>query len=158
MNEIKLREVRGEDIIHFYEHQLDPVARHMGAFHPPDVTDWDAFSARWERIRADETVTVRTIVVDGDVAGNLLSYEHLGRRMVGYWLGRDFWGRGIATAALKLFLQLLPARPLYAGVAKDNAASRRVLEKCGFVICGEKRAFAEARQAEIEEYEMRLDG
>jgi RimJ/RimL family protein N-acetyltransferase len=105
MDGLKLRDVRGEDLIDFYEHQMDPVARHMGAFLPPDGADWDAFSARWERIRADEAVTAQTIVVDGQVVGNIVSFEYLGRRQVGYWLGRDFWGRGIATAALRVFLQ-----------------------------------------------------
>ena len=41
-------------------------------------------------------------------------------------------GRGIATAALTAFLRLEQTRPLYAGVAKHDAASVRVLQKCGF--------------------------
>jgi RimJ/RimL family protein N-acetyltransferase len=43
-----------------------------------------------------------------------------------------FWGRGVATEALSAFLGLEPVRPLYAGVAKHNVASIRVLQKCGF--------------------------
>ena len=158
MKEILLRDIRGEDIVHFFEQQLDPVARHMAAFTPADSTDWEAYATRWDKIRADASVTARTIEVDGQVAGNIVSFEYLGRREVGYWLGRAFWGRGIATAALQLFLELVPERPLFAGVVKDNEASRRVLEKCGFVITSEKKGFANARGAEVEEYVMRLEG
>ena len=55
---------------------------------------------------------------------------------MGYWLGSDYWGKGIATQALRQFLQIDTVRPLYAHVAKHNLGSRRVLEKCGFVVVG----------------------
>jgi RimJ/RimL family protein N-acetyltransferase len=57
-----------------------------------------------------------------------------GQREVGYWVGRDFWGRGLATKALKIFLEIEETRPLYGVVAVHNIASQRVLEKCGFKI------------------------
>lgn len=47
-------------------------------------------------------------------------------------------------------------RPLYARVVKDNLASQRVLQKCGFTICGENKGFANARGKEVEEFIMRL--
>jgi RimJ/RimL family protein N-acetyltransferase len=53
---------------------------------------------------------------------------------VGYWVGREFWGRGIATRALAAFLDEVSERPIYAGVADTNLASIRVLEKCGFTV------------------------
>jgi RimJ/RimL family protein N-acetyltransferase len=88
--------------------------------------------AHWERIRADKSVVTQTIGVDGQVAGNLVSWEQEGHHEIGYWLGRDYWGRGIATQALALFIAQVKARPLYAYVAVHNIASMRVLEKCGF--------------------------
>jgi RimJ/RimL family protein N-acetyltransferase len=66
------------------------------------------------------------------------SFERDGKREVCYWLGQDFWNKGIATKALSAFLQLEKRRPRWAGVAKRNAASIRVLEKCGFVLSGEE--------------------
>jgi RimJ/RimL family protein N-acetyltransferase len=81
---------------------------------------------------------VRTIEVDGQVAGTIGSWEQDGRQFVGYWLGRDFWGRGLATAALAELVQELPMRPLHAFVAASNAGSIRVLEKCGFVRAEER--------------------
>jgi RimJ/RimL family protein N-acetyltransferase len=56
------------------------------------------------------------------------------KREVGYWIDRAFWGRGVATEALSAFLCLEHIRPLYAGVAKHNVASIRVLQKCGFTL------------------------
>ena len=89
-------------------------------------------------ILADPGVLARAVVADGRPAGNVVSFEHEGRREVGYWIGREFWGAGVATAARAAFLDLETARPLYAGVARWNAGSLRVLEKCGFAVCDEE--------------------
>jgi RimJ/RimL family protein N-acetyltransferase len=126
---VTLREVHDEDLAIFFQHQGDPESNRMAAF---PARDQAAFDAHWARIRADSRIVVRTIVVDGQVAGNLVSFEQGGAREVGYWLGREFWGRGIATSALTQFLQLVTVRPLHAVLAPHNVASRRVLEKCGF--------------------------
>ena len=80
---------------------------------------------------------MRTVLADGDVAGNVVSFVQGGEREVGYWIGREFWGRGVASRALAAFLRIEKQRPLTAHVAKHNVASRRVLEKCGFRLCGE---------------------
>ena len=77
-------------------------------------------------------VMARTIVVGGLVAGYVSSWEQDGKRLVAYWIGREHWGKGIATAALSEFLVLEPMRPLHAWVAVHNVGSIRVLEKCGF--------------------------
>lgn len=132
--DIRLRAVVDSDLPIFFEQQLDPDATRMAAF---PAREREAFLAHWAKIRADAAVTLRTIVCDGQVAGNIVSWEQAGEREVGYWIGKDYWGRGIATRALWEFLRLIPARPLYAHVARHNFASRRVLEKCGFRLCGE---------------------
>jgi len=94
--------------------------------------------AHWERILADPVVVVRAIVADGRLAGNMLSFERDGVREVGYWIARELWGGGIASAALAGSLDVEIRRPLYAGVARWNAGSLRVLEKCGFAACGDE--------------------
>jgi RimJ/RimL family protein N-acetyltransferase len=97
--------------------------------------DREAFMALWSRILAKTDIVKRTILFDDQVAGNIVSFtEDDGHREVGYWLGRDFWGKGIATRALTAFIEIVTERPLYAEVAGPNHASRRVLEKCGFRI------------------------
>jgi len=140
-----------------FEQWADPVAAHMAAFTAPDHMDRDAFERRWSRLRADETILNRVIVVDGEVAGSIGSWGDPGEREITYWVGRSYWGRGIATDAVKAFLAVERTRPLHARVASDNVASRRVLEKCSFRAVGTDRGFAHARSAEIEEFVLRLE-
>lgn len=152
-----LREVRDEDLPLLFEQWTDPIAEHMAAFTTPDQADWDAFERRWSRLRADESLITRAIVVDGEVTGTIGSWGDPGEREVTYWIGRSHWGKGIATGALSAFLAVDLSRPLHARVAYDNVASRRVLEKCGFHIIATERGFAQARSAEIEEQVLRLE-
>jgi RimJ/RimL family protein N-acetyltransferase len=127
---VQLRDVEAGDLSLFFEHQRDPVAVAMVGFRSRDSTQ---FAQHWAMLLADESKLKKTIVVDAAVAGNIGSWTSDGKREVGYWIDRAYWGRGVATAALSAFLQLEQIRPLYAGVAKHNAASIRVLEKCGFI-------------------------
>ena len=152
-----MREVRDEDLPLLFEQWADPLAVHMAAFTAPDHMDRDAFERRWSRLRADETVLARVIDVDDDVAGTIGSWGDSGEREVTYWIGRSYWGKGIATDALKAFLAIDRSRPLHAHVASDNVASRRVLEKCGFRVIATERSFARARSAEIKEFVLRLE-
>jgi RimJ/RimL family protein N-acetyltransferase len=128
-----LRDVAESDLDVFYAHQADPVASAMAGV---PSRDRESFDEHWRRIRADEANVIRTIDVDGDVAGNVLCWPADGRRYVGYWLGREFWGRGLATAALAEYVAEETERPLHALVSTENVGSIRVLEKCGFVEIG----------------------
>lgn len=151
-DDVRLRDATHDDLPIFYEHQRDPVASEMAAFASRDL---DAFMEHWTtRILRDETGVAKTVLVEGRVAGNVLGFEHDGRREVGYWIGREFWGRGVATRALAVFLAEVTERPLYAGVAKHNVASVRVLEKNGFVVVDEP---VEPGVDGIEELLFRLD-
>jgi RimJ/RimL family protein N-acetyltransferase len=98
----------------------------------------DAFMTHWDRILTNPSVISRTVLLDDAVAGNIAAFDYEGRREVGYWIGREWWGRGVATRALVEFLAVETSRPIYAGVALNNAGSIRVLEKCGFARCGEQ--------------------
>jgi RimJ/RimL family protein N-acetyltransferase len=152
-----LRDVTQDDLPIFFEHQLDPEANHMAAFTAKDPSDREAFDAHWKRILADPTVIIKTILVRGEVVGSVLSYEDEGHPEVSYWIGKQYWGKGIASRALVEFLvHGNTQRPMYARVAKDNLGSRRILEKCGFAVIGETRGFANARNAEIEELLLEL--
>lgn len=156
-NELILRNVIDDDLPIFFEQQLDQEANHMAAFTAKNPADREAFMAHWHRILANEKIIIRTIIFNGQVAGNVLSYEDEGHPEVCYWIGKEYWGRGIATRALTEFLaHNNTIRPIYARVAKDNAGSRRVLEKCGFKIIEESKGFANARRQEIEELLLEL--
>ena len=129
--QVLLREVRDTDLPILYEQQADPVAWKLADFPPRER---DAFMEHWVAKRVDPTVWVRVIEVDGQVVGNVQSFMRDGVREVGYWLGRDYWGRGYASSALEQFLPLVPIRPMFAHLSKANIGSRRVLEKSAFVV------------------------
>lgn len=129
----------------------------MAAFTAKEPKDREAFAAHWTKIAIDPTIISRTILYEGQVVGNILSFEANNEREISYWLGREIWGLGVATAALAAFLKVLTTRPLYGHAAKDNRGSIRVMEKNGFSIIGEDKGFANARGKEIEEYILRLD-
>ena len=153
-NDVQLRDVIETDIPIFFEQQLDPEATQMAAF---PSREKDAFMAHWNKIMADDSVLVKTILLNGSVVGNIVCFEQLGEREVGYWLGKEYWGRGIASQALAEFLESIETRPLYAHVAKHNIASRRVLEKCGFTISGEDKFFSQILGEDVEEYILVLN-
>lgn len=145
-----------DDLPVFFELQLHPEGRHMAAFTRASE-DREAFVERWEKILASGATVTKALVVDGRMVGMIGGFERDGIPEVTYWIGREHWGRGIATRGLSRFLELFPKRPLYARAVRDNAGSIRVLEKCGFVLCGEDRGFAEARGEEVEEVVYRLE-
>ncbi|MFI5363731.1 MAG: GNAT family N-acetyltransferase [Elusimicrobiota bacterium] len=151
--DILLREVADGDVPVFFEHQTDPEAIRMVAHVPRDK---DAFTAHWVKIGRDPAVSQKAIVFEGKLAGYVGSFERNGKREVCYWLGRDFWGKGIATAGLRAFLDEEKRRPLWALAAKRNPASARVLEKCGFKIVGED-SYANALGERIEEFVLKLE-
>lgn len=153
---VSLREVIESDLAVFYEHQKDPVAARSAAFRPRDKP---LFMSHWrETVLPDVTVIKRTVVCDGEIVGNVISFNRDGRREVGYWIGRAHWGKGIATEALRQLLRVVAERPLYAIVACSNAASIRVLEKCGFVVEDKIRGSAGGRGPAVDEFVMKLVG
>jgi len=133
-SEVFLRDVKDSDLPIFFDQQLDPEATRMAAF---PSRDRETFMAHWTKSMADKKVVLQTIIYDGRVAGNIIYWQQSEERLVGYWLGREYWGKGVASAALSLFLAHVTIRPLIARVAKHNIASVRVLQKCGFTISGE---------------------
>ena len=154
---IELRDVTEADLPIFFAHQLDAAANRMAAFTTKQPGDEDAFMARWRVLLSDESIVARTIVFEGVPAGYVASFLRRGTPEVSYWLGREHWGKGIATRALASFLSQIAVRPLYARAARDNVASIRVLEKCGFRISGRDPLFANARGEEIDEVIMMLE-
>src|SRR4051812_48595755 len=125
-----LRLVASGDLPAFFQHQQDVESNHMAAFTAKEPSDRSAFLAHWERIQADATVIARAIILDGQAVGHVMSYQEAGTSEVTYWLGKEHWGRGVATRALTAFLaDVNSTRPIYSRAAKDNYGSLRVLEK-----------------------------
>jgi len=155
-NTVTLRDVIPSDLPIFFIHQQDPEANRMAAFTSRDPSDREAFDNHWAKIMNDDTIINKTILYNGEVVGNIAKFIMFGQPEIGYWIGKEFWGKGITTRALAAFLKVVNIRPLYAAAAKDNAGSLRVLQKCGFVITGYGRAYSEARHQEIDEAYLEL--
>ncbi len=158
LGRVTLRDVTEEDVPLLFQIQRDPVANRMAAFTAKDPDDWVAFHKHWDDVLADEHVRMKTVVLDGRVVGNAGSFvdPEFGKTEVTCWIGREWWGRGIATLALTELLRRVPERPVYARAAEDNVASIRALEKCGFVLVDRSRGFAQARGEETAEVILRL--
>ena len=152
-NKIILRDVTESDLPILFEQQLDPEATAMAVF---PSRDRDAFMAHWAKIMVYEKNIIKAISYDGEVAGYILSWEMEGEREVGYWLGKAYWGKGIATQALAEYVSIVKTRPLMAHVARHNIGSRRVLEKCGFVVIGEDK-YTNPAGVEVEEFVLKLE-
>lgn len=154
---IELRPTTVADLDILFQFQLDQEARHLAAFTSKDSTDKEAYVAKYTRLLDDPTVNNQTIIADSVIAGSIAKFVMEGDAELTYWIDKKFWGKGIATAALKNFLTLETDRPIFGRVAFDNPGSQKVLENCGFIRIGTDKGFANARQTEIEEFIYRLD-
>lgn len=142
-----LREVLESDLQVFYEHQRDPRACELAAFKPRDEA---AFFAHWRTKVLVPSTLVRTIVHEGEVAGYVSTYASGSERLVAYWVGRELWGRGLASTALREFIANVEKhRPLDAFVATSNRGSIRVLEKAGFSPVPDSRTVGEDGVEEV---------
>lgn len=136
-----IRPFRDTDIFTLARHANNKnVWRFMKDAFPHPYTPVDA--ERWiARANAATPVTHYAIEVDGEAAGAIGFYLMEGERAeMGYWLGEPFWGRGIATDAVRevvshIFKNRL-ARIIYARVFEFNPASAKALFKAGFSVAG----------------------
>jgi ribosomal-protein-alanine N-acetyltransferase len=152
-----VRDMVADDLPALFEIQRDQEGQHMAAFTAAADDDRDAYLAKQRRHLADAAITAKTIVVADEIVGSIACFEFEGEQEVTYWIRRDHWGRGIASAALAELLAEIRTRPVFGRTADDNLASMRVLERNGFVRTGADTAFAHARQREVTEIIFRLD-
>jgi len=150
---VRLRPVKADDVPTLFEHQLDPESNWMAAVKPRER---EAFGTHWAKILEDRSSVARAILADDELVGQISCFRMDGVDMVGYWIAKAHWGRGIATQALALLLKEVATRPLIARVARHNVASIRVLERCGFIITGYESSPESERYTACEEAIMRL--
>jgi ribosomal-protein-alanine N-acetyltransferase len=154
---ITLTETTADDLHLLFEFQLDEEANYLAAFTAKDISDKVAYLEKYTKHLADPTITMRTIKANDEIVGSVAKYMMEGDAEITYGIDKKYWRQGIATTALADFLKIELARPIFGRVAFDNYGSQKVLEKCGFIRIGSDRGFANARQAEIEEYIYKLD-
>jgi len=158
MADLSLRPLREEDLAAMFEIQLDEEAQHLAAFVDRTARNRAAYLAKWRKILLDAAITTRVIEFDGEVVGSVGMYPMDGDLELTYWIRKDRWGSGLATAAVAALLAEVPTRPLHARVVEDNIGSRKVLEHNGFVRIGSENSFAEGRRATVTELIYRLSG
>lgn len=153
---IYLRPVRETDLSDFFEHSQDDEAIQMAA--PAGGTmEWREFDQKRDHIRSSDVFLCRSVIFGNELAGYVAKFTQMDVPSVSYWFARRFWGQGLARQALKLFLEQVPDRPLYARVASGNAASLRVLASNGFNPMGKDCYFSDALGRDVEETILRLD-
>ena len=153
---IQLTKTEKDDLQVLFQFQLDQEANYLAAFTAKDQNDIIAYIEKYTKFLGDSSINMQTIKVGDEIAGSVAKYVMENDAEITYWIDRKYWGQGIATSALKEFLNLEQTRPIYGRVAFDNYGSQKVLEKCGFIKTGMDKGFANARQTEIEEYIYKL--
>lgn len=154
--EVILRKTEISDLDTFFIFQLDSEANYLAAFTPKNHTDKIAYLQKYTKFLTDPTINMRTIMMNNIIVGSVAKFEIEGEAEITYWIDKKEWGKGIATKALKNLMAIENTRPVFGRVAFDNLGSQRVLENCGFVKIGTDKGFANARQAEIEEFIYKL--
>ena len=156
MQHIQLRKTIQSDLELFFQFQLDDEANHLAAFTSKEMADKAAYLEKYTKHMNDPTINMQTILVDETIVGSVAKFVMFGNTEITYWIDKNYWGKGIASAALDNLMTIENIRPVFGRVAFDNIGSQKVLEKCGFVKVGTDRGFANARQAEIEEFIYKL--
>ncbi|MDR0266137.1 MAG: GNAT family N-acetyltransferase [Sphingobacterium sp.] len=156
--QLTLRPTISTDLEIHYQFQLNEEANHLAAFTSTSFSDKETYFEKYCKYLIEPSINNQTILINGIIVGSIAKFVIGEDAEITYWIDRKFWGRGIATRALKDFLSLETTRPIYGRVAFDNIGSQKVLENCGFVKIGTDSGFANARQTEIEEFIYRLEG
>lgn len=151
---LKLRPVEESDLPVFFAQQSDLEAVRLSGLAP---RPHDVFYAHYAQVLQNPVNVIRTIEVDGEPAGHVATFPRDGRQEIGYWLGREYWGRGIVTWAFAEFLRDIRIRPLHAITSENNVASLRLLERAGFKRETEIPDFGAERGQGIVGVVMRLD-
>lgn len=154
---VHLKDTNKKDLDVLFQFQIDEEANYLAAFTAKDPTNKKAYIEKWTKLLTDKTVHLKTIFLEDEIVGSIAKFEIDGEPEITYWIGKEFWGKGIATNALKQFLEIEKSRPIYGRVAFDNFGSKKVLSKCGFEKIGKEKGFANARGKEIKEFIYRLN-
>ena len=128
---------------------------------PNPFTEGSARKFIKETLESDR-ISRFAIDYDGKHAGNIGLHPgtdiYSRNAELGYFVGEEYWGRGIATEAIKQKIQIgfqeMGLVRIYAGVFEHNKASMRVLEKCGLEMEGisKKGAVKLERILDVHEY------
>lgn len=152
-----LTKTTADDLNTLFEFQRDPKGIFLAAFTPGNPDDKAGYLSRYGNFLKDPSIIMMTIWLDEKIVGSISRYVMEGDHEITYWIDTAHWGKGIATTALKMFLEIDTIRPIHGRVVIDNFGSQKVLEYNGFVRIGKDSGFANGRQTEVEEYIYKLE-
>lgn len=153
---LELRKSKEEDLPIFFDHQADEEAIFMAAFTSKDPFDKEAYLIKWKKLLNAAEINSQTILIGEKVVGCVVKYIMEEQAEITYALDKAYWGKGITSEAVSMFLKLEKTRPVNAHVSFDNVASQKVLEKNGFLKTQEAMFFANGRGEEIKEFIYKL--
>lgn len=154
---LELRNTSEDDLDILFEIQKDEQAVYLAAFTNKDPSNKELYLEKWRKLLKDKTIHSQTIFLHDEIVGSVCKYLIKNEPELTYGIKRSYWGQGLATEAVRLFLTIEKSRPLNARAAFDNIGSLRVLEKNGFNRIGTDIGYANARQKEILEFIYKLD-
>ena len=102
--DIKLKPTEISDLDSLFQFQLDKEGGYLAAFMPEDPADKSAYLNKYTKLLGDPTANNQTIVIDNIIVGSIAKFVMEGDVEITYWIDRKFWGKGIASKALKEFL------------------------------------------------------
>ncbi len=114
---ITLTKTEKDDLDAFFQFQLDKEANYLAAFTSKDPNDKVAYIEKYTKFLTDLTINMRTIKVGNEIAGSISKFIMEGDAEITYWIDKNFWGKGVASTALKKFLTIENTRPIFARVA-----------------------------------------
>lgn len=154
--DLSIRKTQPSDLDSLFLFQLDEEAIQQAAFTRVEHRNKATYMDSHLQYLSLATVNNQTILLNGTIVGRIAKFEAFGVDEITFWIDKKYWGLGIATRALRAFLDIEAARPLHARVAFDNVRSQRVLEKSGFEKVDSVKSFSGVRQFEIEEFVYQL--
>jgi ribosomal-protein-alanine N-acetyltransferase len=99
--QLKLRKTDESDIEVFFEHQADDEAAFMAAFTSKNPKDKEAYVTKWKRLMYLPSIHMQTILFGDKIVGTVTKFEMEGEAEITYALGKEYWGKGITSKALK---------------------------------------------------------
>ena len=154
---LSIRKSIESDLEVFFINQTDKEANYMAAFTSENPHDKEAYITKWKRLLEDDSINMHTIIFDNQILGCVVKFLIEKDAEITYAISKEHWGKGLATEAVRKFLDVEKTRPIHGRVAYDNFGSQRILEKVGFERIGKEKGFANARGKEIEEFIYKLE-
>jgi [ribosomal protein S5]-alanine N-acetyltransferase len=124
----------------------------MAAFTAKDTFNKSAYVEKYSKFLLDPTIHMYTIRINEIIVGSISKFVMFDESEITYWIDKSFWGKGIATVALREFLKIELSRPIYGRTSFDNFGSQKVLLSNNFEKIGTDKGFANGSGEEIEEF------